>query len=137
VESLSLIPPTAIIRRMQLQEDAAIRGHMSWALSARDKLRKQENDLQELRALSASGPPARIELGGENAIVIDGESIGVKKKGYEVFQLLLDAPVGEYVALSEVGLRTRDITNLPEKLQNAIESQPGVGSRIRREYRGA
>jgi hypothetical protein len=76
----------------------------------------------------------RIELDREKRVVIlDGAAFSLLPNGVKLLEILLGAR-GEYVSLASFGLRTRDIQNLPEPVQAAIESQPGAGTRIRREW---
>lgn len=83
----------------------------------------------------ANGTPAcRVSLGENRVVILDGQPIAVKARGYAIFQLLLAAPLGDYVSLDSHGLRTRDVDALPKALRDVIDSQPGVGSRIGREW---
>jgi len=75
----------------------------------------------------------RIRLGANNVVVLAHKEFSVKPNGYKLFDLLLEAP-GEYVSLASHGLRTRDVESLPAELRDAIESGPGAGTRIKREY---
>jgi len=42
--------------------------------------------------------------------------------------------LGEHVSLASHNSRTRDVESLPEELRDIIESDPGAGTRINREY---
>jgi hypothetical protein len=98
------------------------------------ELRKIEETA--IRKLLTSEPPRiRISLAGENVVIIDGESIAVKPNGFKLFQLLLENP-GQYVPVSQSGIRTRDVQSLPVKLRDAVESDPGAGTRIKPEWTG-
>jgi hypothetical protein len=104
--------------------------------------RKCGNELERLAAallVEADSSNAlckcRLALGGENVVIIDGAQVAVKASGYKLFELLLKDP-GEYVPISKHGLRTRDVESLPDKLRDAVESDPGAGTRIKREWTG-
>jgi hypothetical protein len=86
---------------------------------------------QEPRIAADTSP--RLTIAGENVVSLDGPLIAVKPNGYMLFQLLLNSP-GDYVPLLQHGLRTRDVQSLPETLRNVIESDPGAGTRIKREW---
>jgi hypothetical protein len=99
------------------------------------ELRKIEETA--VRKLLTSEPPRiRISLAGENVVIIDGESIAVKPNGFKLFQLLLEHP-GQYVPVSQHGIRTRDVQSLPAKLFAAVESDPGAGTRIKPLWTGS
>lgn len=76
----------------------------------------------------------RIMLHPTNGVaMLDGEPFDVKPKQYQLLAYLINAN-GEYASLDSVDLRSRDVEALPEKLRDAIETQPGAGTRIKPDY---
>jgi hypothetical protein len=81
----------------------------------------------------AASIETRVKLGGANVVLLDGQPVSVKPNGYRLFELLLEVR-GEYVPITSHGLRTRDVETLPTSLRDAVESNPGAGTRLKREY---
>ena len=90
----------------------------------------------QIRIPSANGSArkrCRLALHPTNGVaMLDGEPFNVKPKQYQLLAYLINAN-GEYASLDSVGLRSRDVEALPEKLREAVETQPGVGARIKPE----
>ncbi len=63
-------------------------------------------------------------------VFLNGEPFAVSEKGHKAIELLIEA-AGEYVSLSENGIKTRDVESLPKQIYQLIECDPGAGSRLK------
>lgn len=126
-----------------LAENMADEDFHAYIVEHRCELPAQPDEAKDDLAQQESGPaasqPPRVSVDIDNALVcIDGRDVPLEgsktvvERVGALLQAMLSTP-GEYISMSERGVRTRNIEQQPQKIRDLVDSQPGAGTRISRE----